>query len=116
MLTRRTALKGVAGGAVALATSVAIPAVAGTNADAEIFAAERELDALAPFADDTEENTALYVRLHCRIRDAKPTTREGALAKLRRLADPETGIEAGYDPEDGPALRECLAILAGGTS
>jgi hypothetical protein len=84
--------------------------------DLAILAAEAEIIGLLARGRIASEEVydAIYLRalaLDEVIAKAAPRTLAGALVKLRRLLDPEIGIEVGPGANDISSLRQVLAFL-----
>ncbi|MGA8549020.1 MAG: hypothetical protein WB678_02165 [Stellaceae bacterium] len=89
-------------------------------ADADLLAAEREIAALRAQSDafraagDHQDHDELWNQiweLEKKIAATPPTTLIGAAVKLRWLADPNLGIEAGPTDEDPDSIRQVLDLI-----
>jgi hypothetical protein len=90
------------------------------EADGALFATEREITtlraraaALAAAGDrgDHPEISDRVWQLEEEIATTAPTSLAGAAVKLRRLADPDVGIEAGPTADDPGSIRQVLEVV-----
>jgi hypothetical protein len=86
-------------------------------ADKALLAAEQEIadlrrkEAALQAAGDHEELSNKAFALDAYIAKLAPDSLIGAAVKLRRLADPEVGLEAGDNDDDVGSVRQILAIV-----
>jgi hypothetical protein len=92
----------------------------GDDDDSTLFSAEREMTALRAQSDvlfaagDREDHSEIWDRIfHLEevIARTPAATLAGAVIKLRRLADPEMGIEIGDNASDALSVRQALAVV-----
>jgi hypothetical protein len=119
-ITRRAILRGSTVAAAAAAVS-GLPAIASAHSsdDAELVAAERESlvawQAAAASVDktgDVDNEIAEQANALDRFIHTTPcATAAGAAVKLRRLLDPEVGMQIGEGDHDWDSLGHVLAFL-----
>jgi|GraSoiStandDraft_5_1057265.scaffolds.fasta_scaffold73593_2 hypothetical protein len=89
-------------------------AFARDDADDGLVRLEQELARLKVIAErgeDEDEEWPAFFAVDRQILTTPPTSMAGVKAKLRRLLDPEIGIEIGGGDNDVLALQQILAFL-----
>ena len=90
------------------------PDAALSGAEQEIHSLLSRLKALRYAGASEEEITPVLNRilaLDFRIATTAPATLSGAMIKLRRLLDPDLGMEISQKDSDVPCLRQILALI-----
>jgi len=82
-------------------------------AEYESLAIQAQFEARRAAGDDSGEPPDRIWELDKIIAKTPPVTLAGAAVKLRRLLDPDLGMEIGESEDDFPSIRQVLSLSSG---